>query len=197
MVSLTALWLPIVLSAVAVFIASSVIHMVFKYHNSEYRKLPEEGAILDAMRSAKPGPGFYSFPYAADMKEMGSPEMTKKYTQGPVGTVNINPNGPPAMGKHLLLWFIYSIAVGVFAGYLASRTLSVGENYLQVFRVVGCASFMAYSFAHFSDAVWLLGCCLENEAVDHDIQARFRRPGLRAVDSRRLRLALAVGTLER
>ncbi len=154
MVSLTALWLPIVLAAVAVFIASSVIHMVFKYHNSEYRQLPEEGAILNAMRSAKVGPGFYSFPYAGSMKEMGSPEMIEKYTQGPVGTANINPSGPPAMGKNLLLWFIYSIVVGIFAGYLASRTLAPGTHYLQVFRVVGCASFMAYSFAHFSDAVW-------------------------------------------
>jgi hypothetical protein len=101
MVSLTALWLPIVLAAVVVFIASSVIHMVFKYHNSEYRQLPGEGAVLDAMRSAKTGPGFYSFPYAGTMKEMGSPEMSEKYTQGPVGTVNINPSGPPAMGKNL------------------------------------------------------------------------------------------------
>ena len=154
MVSLTALWLPIVLAAVVVFIASSIIHMVFRYHSSEFPQLPEEGAILDAVRSAKPGPGFYSFPFAGSMKEMGSPEMTKKYTQGPVGTVNINPSGPPAMGKNLLLWFIYSIVVGVFAGYMASRTLVAGTHYLQVFRVVGCASFMAYGFAHFSDAIW-------------------------------------------
>jgi hypothetical protein len=154
MVSLTALWLPIVLAAVAVFIASSVIHMVFKYHNSEYHPLPEEGAILGAMRSAKVGPGFYSFPYAGTMKEMGSPEMMEKYTEGPVGTVNIRPSGPPAMGKHLVQWFVYTIVVGIFAGYLASRTLAAGTHYLQVFRVVGCASFMAYSFAFFSDGVW-------------------------------------------
>jgi hypothetical protein len=156
MVSLTALWLPIVLAAVAVFIASSIIHMVFKYHSSEYRQLPDEGAILDAVRNAKVGRGFYSFPYAGSMKEMGTPEMTEKYTQGPVGTININPSGPPEMGKALVLWFIYSIVVGIFAGYLASRTLAPGTHYLQVFRVVGCASFMAYSFAHFSDAIWTL-----------------------------------------
>ena len=154
MVSLTALWLPIVLAAVVVFIASSVIHMAFKYHNSEYQQLPDEDAVLGAMRNSKIGPGFYSFPYAADMKEMGSPEMLEKYKQGPMGTANINPNGPPAMGKHLVLWFLFSIVVGVFAGYLASRTLAPGTHYLQVFRVVGCSSFLAYAFAHFSDAVW-------------------------------------------
>ena len=154
MASLTALWLPIVLAAVAVFIASSIIHIVLKYHNSEYRQLPNEDAILDAMRSARAGPGFYSFPYAGTMKEMGTPEMLEKYTQGPVGTVNIKPSGPPAMGMALLQWFVFCIAVGIFSGYLASRTLAAGTHYLQVFRVVGCASFMAYSFAHFSDAVW-------------------------------------------
>lgn len=154
MVSLTALWLPIVLSAVAVFIASSVIHMALKYHSSEYNKLPDEDAILSALRNAKISPGFYSFPYAGSMKEMGTTEMTEKYSQGPVGTVNINPSGPPAMGMNLVLWFLYSIVVGLFAGYLASRTLAAGTSYLQVFRIVGCASFMAYAIAHFSDAIW-------------------------------------------
>jgi hypothetical protein len=154
MVSLTALWLPIVLSAVAVFIASSVIHMVFKYHNSEYRQLPNEEAILDGMRNAKVSPGFYAFPYASSMKELGNPEMIERFNQGPVGTANINPSGPPAMGKNLIQWFVYTLLVGLFAAYLASRTLAPGTHYLQVFRVVGCASFMAYAFAHFSDAIW-------------------------------------------
>lgn len=154
MVSLTALWLPIALSAVAVFVASSIIHMVFRYHNSEYRQLPDEGAVLAAMRSAGISPGFYSFPYAASMKEMGSPEMMEKYKQGPMGTANINPNGPPAMGKHLAQWFAYTLLVGLFAAYVASRTLDPATHYLQVFRVVGCSSFMAYAFAHLSDAVW-------------------------------------------
>jgi hypothetical protein len=85
---------------------------------------------------------------------MATPEMTEKYTQGPVGMAHVIPSGPPAMGKPLTLWFIYSIVVGIFAGYLASRTLGPGTHYLQVFRVVGCASFMAYSFAHLSDAIW-------------------------------------------
>lgn len=154
MVSLTALWLPIVLSAVVVFVASSIIHMVFKYHNSEYRQLPDEAGVLEAMRAGKIGPGFYAFPYCGNMKDMGTPEMTEKYEKGPVGTANISPSGPPAMGKHLAQWFVYCIVVAVFAGYLASRTLAPGSHYLQVFRVVGCSSFMAYAFAYFSDAVW-------------------------------------------
>lgn len=154
MVSLTALWLPIVISAVVVFIASSVIHMVLKYHNSEYRQLPDEAAVLGAIRDGNTRPGFYTFPYCGNMKDMGTSEMIEKYRQGPVGTMNVNPSGPPAMGKALGLWFVFTLVVGVFAGYLASRTLAPGTHYLQVFRVVGCASFMAYSLACFSDAIW-------------------------------------------
>ncbi len=154
MVSLTALWLPIVLSAVAIFVASSIIHMVFKYHNSEYRQLPDEDGLLAAMRAAKIEPGFYAFPYAANAKEMGSPEMQEKYKTGPMGMVNINPSRPPAMAKHLSLWFAYTLVVGFFAAYIASRTLGPGTHYLQVFRVVGATCFMGYAFAHFSDGVW-------------------------------------------
>ncbi|MDX2436576.1 MAG: hypothetical protein QNL88_05940, partial [Acidobacteriota bacterium] len=70
------------------------------------------------------------------------------------GTANINPSGPPTMGKSLGLWFVMSLVVGLFAGYLASRTLAPGAHYLQVFRVVGCSSFMAYAFAYLSDSIW-------------------------------------------
>lgn len=154
MMSLTALWLPIVLSAVLVFIASSVIHMVLKYHNSEYRRLPNEEKLLDAMRAENIAPGFYAFPHCGNAKEMGSPEMKEKYTKGPCGTVNVIPSGPPAMGKKLVGWFVYCLVVGFFAAYLASRTLAPGTHYLQVFRVVGCVSFMGYGFAHLSDGVW-------------------------------------------
>ena len=154
MVPLSALWLPIVLSAVAVFVVSSIIHMVFKYHNKEYRKLPNEGTLMEAIHTEKVAPGFYSFPHAAGTKDMGSEEMQAKFKRGPVGTMNIVQNGAPAMGKLLGLWFAYSLLVGFFAAYLASRTLGPGTHYLAVFRIVGASTFMAYSFAHFSDAIW-------------------------------------------
>ncbi len=154
MVPLTALWLPIVVAAVVVFVASTIIHMALKYHNSEYRKLPDEAAVLEAMRRAGVQPGFYAFPRAASMGEMSSPEMKEKYDKGPCGTVNVVPNGPPTMGGALVQWFLFCLLVGIFAAYLASRTLEPGTHYLQVFRVVGCSSFMAYSFATVSDAIW-------------------------------------------
>ncbi|MCP4200989.1 MAG: hypothetical protein GY769_03555 [bacterium] len=68
MVYLTALWLPILLSAVVVFIASSILHMVLKYHRSDYSAMPGEDNVMAAMRSEKVSPGHYYLPHcpAAD-----------------------------------------------------------------------------------------------------------------------------------
>jgi hypothetical protein len=154
MVSLGALWLPILLAAVVVFVASSILHMALKYHNREYRRLPDEDTVLAALGAARPSPGFYMFPYASDPKECSTPAMVEKFERGPVGTMNVNPSGPPTMGPALALWFAYCLLVGLFVAYIASRTLAAGTPYLQVFRVAGCTAFMAFALAHLSDGIW-------------------------------------------
>lgn len=105
MTTLASLWLPILLSAVFVFVASSVIHMVLQIHKRDYMKLPDEARLLDGLRGKVP-PGHYVFPCADSMKDMGSPEMKKKFEQGPVGTLIMRPNGMPFMGKALGQWFL-------------------------------------------------------------------------------------------
>jgi len=155
LVSLTQLWLPILLSALCVFVASSLIHMVVKWHASDYKALSNEDEVRAAIRKAAPGPGQYVMPHCADMKDMGKPEMQQKYQDGPVGFLVLNPNGPPAMGSALGKWFAYSVLVAFTAAYLASRTLASGTHYLQVFRVVGAVSFMAYGFGSIQLAIWM------------------------------------------
>lgn len=154
MVGLTSLWLPIVLSAVIVFIASSIVHMVLPYHRSDYRKLPDEDALLEAMRKAGLSPGNYSFPLPAHMKEMRSPEMLEKYGKGPVGMVNVLPSGPPAMTKFLLQWFVFTLFIGIFVAYLTGRTVAAGTDYILVFRVSGTAAFLAYSASDVTNSIW-------------------------------------------
>ena len=154
MVPLTALWLPILLSAVIVFVASSIMHMVLAYHKSDYRKLPDEDRVTDALRSAGATPGrVYSFPYYS-FKEMKSAPVIEKLKRGPVGLLTVLPSGPPAMGKNLVQWFLYCIVIGIFAAYLAGRTLAPGTAYLEVFRVVGTAAFLGYGAAHAQESIW-------------------------------------------
>jgi len=154
MVQIWALWLPIVLSAVVVFLASSVLHMVLKYHQSDYQQLPGEAEVMGAMRKAGVAPGDYHFPYATNLKDAGSPEMMEKFKQGPVGTMIVRPSGPPTMGKALTQWFIYCLVISFFLAYVASRTLDPGAHYLAVFRIVGTVGFMAYAAALVSESIW-------------------------------------------
>ncbi len=154
-VALLQLWLPILLSAVCVFVASSLIHMVLKWHASDYNALSNEDEVRAAIRKGSPKPGQYVLPHCADMKEMGKPEMLAKYTEGPVAMLSVSPNGPPAMGAALGKWFAFSLFVAFTAAYLASRTLAPGTHYLQVFRVVGAVSFVAYGFGSIPNAIWM------------------------------------------
>jgi len=154
MVALSALWLPIVLSAVLVFVASSIIHMVLRYHKSEYRGLPDEAAGLEALRKQGLTPGMYVLPYASSPKDCNTPEMLAKFRQGPVGYLTVIPSGPPSMGKNLTLWFLYTLLVGVFVAYLTGRTLATGMDYLAVFRVAGTTAFMSYGLANIVDSIW-------------------------------------------
>lgn len=153
MVSLTALWLPIVLSAVIVFVASSVIHMLLKYHNSDYHKIPDEDKFLGALRPANLTPGLYVFPHCTH-ENMKSPEIMEKFKQGPVGFLIMRPNGPPALPKFLMQWFGYCLVVGFFVAYITGRTVAPGTQYLAVFRVAGTVAFMAYGLGTLSNGIW-------------------------------------------
>ena len=154
MVSIVSLWLPILLSAVAVFLISSIIHMVLQYHKNDFVKLPSEEPVMDDLRKANIPPGDYHFPRAKDMKDMNSPEFVEKMKKGPVGFMTIMESGPPNMGKQLFLWFIYSIIVGIFAAYISGNALAPGAHYLAVFRFAGTIAFVGYSLALMQNSIW-------------------------------------------
>lgn len=154
MVSIPDLWLPILVAAVLVFFVSSLLHMVFTYHRSDYHQLANESDVLDVMRRGSPTPGLYFFPYSKNNREMSSPEHQEKVRRGPVGMLTVMPSGPMSMPKMLGQWFGYCVLVSLFSAYLAGRTLAPGTDYLAVFRVAGATAFMAYGLANISNAVW-------------------------------------------
>lgn len=147
-------WLPILLSAVLVFAVSSVIHMALPYHRSDFSRLPDEDAVIAALRPLAIPPGDYVVPHITTMKEMQEPSYQEKVTRGPVGFMTIYPNVMPTMGRSLVLWFLYCLVVGVFAAYLAGHTLSEDASYLVVFRVVGTAAFLGYALALWQNTIW-------------------------------------------
>lgn len=154
MVTLGALWLPIVVAAVLVFVVSSLVHMVVGWHKRDYRPLPAEEQVLEALRANPLAPGLYMFPYCPSHQDMGKPEMSAKFVKGPVGHLTVIPSGAPAMGAYLAQWFAYCLLVGVFVAYLAGHTLAAGTPYLTVFRVTGTAAFLAYGLSQLVDSIW-------------------------------------------
>lgn len=154
MVSVMSLWLPILLSAVIVFVVSSIIHMVLPYHRTDFKKVPAEDEVMEALRKVGIPPGDYVIPHAVSPEALKAPEYIEKTKKGPVAFFTIMESGPPSMGKSLVLWFLYCIAVGFFAAYIAGRALAPGVDYLAVFRFVGCTAFVGYALALWQNSIW-------------------------------------------
>ena len=154
MVSILALWLPILVAGVIVFVASSILHMALPYHRSDYAKLSHEDDVMEAMRKAGVQPGDYMMPHCSSHTDLKNPAILEKFQKGPVAAMTVMPSGSPTMGAQLALWFVYCVVVGIFAAYIAGRALEPGAHYLAVFRFAGATAFVGYSLALWQDSIW-------------------------------------------
>lgn len=152
MLTLFSLWLPILVAAVLVFVASSVIHMFLGYHSSDYGPLPDEERIGAAIREAGVAPGDYATPYAGSMKAMDSPEFKEKMGRGPVALLTVRRPGPVRMGGTLVAWFFLILVVSIFAAYLAGR--AGGGDPWNAFRFAGTTAFVAYGLGSWTESIW-------------------------------------------
>lgn len=154
MVSIMALWLPILLSAVIVFIVSSIIHMMLPYHRTDFGKLPIEDEVMDVLRKAHVPPGDYMAPYAGSMEAMKKPEFIAKRTQGPLIIMTLMKGAAPNMSGNLIQWFLYSLLIGFLTAYVTGHALGPGASYLSVFRFAGCTAFIAYAIGGWQSSIW-------------------------------------------
>ena len=154
MTSLASLWLPILVSAVFVFVASSVIHMFLPWHKSDYVKIPNEDRAIDSLRPLAIPPGDYVVPHCSGREEMKSPAFKDKREKGPVMVVTVRPNGMFAMTTFMVQWFVFCLVMGLLSAYVASRALPVGTPYMAVFNTVAGATFMGYAMAAWPLSIW-------------------------------------------
>jgi hypothetical protein len=146
------LWLPILVSAIFVFIASAAIWMAMPWHKSDFRKAGDENAARAALKGSAPGQ--YMLPYCVGPKGLEDPGMKQKFIDGPLAYITIVPNGLPQMGSKLLLSFLYYIGVGILCAYFVTRTVAVDADYLTVYRVAGTVAWIAYGIAYVQDSIW-------------------------------------------
>ncbi len=153
MVPITALWLPILLSAVAVFLASSIIHMALPYHRADYGRVPAEDDVMDALRKFAIPPGDYFLPCAGSPAEMKNPEYKEKLRKGPLVLMTVLASDGYAMGKRLIQWFLYSLVVGLVAAH-AAQALGASASRRFVFHVTAIVAFSAYALALWQNSIW-------------------------------------------
>jgi hypothetical protein len=154
MVTLASLWLPILLSAVIVFFASSIIHMVLPWHKHDYARLPDEEKTRAVLRPLAIPPGDYMVPRPESRADLQSPEFAARINEGPNLVVTVLPNGPYSMARNLGMWFVYLVVVALYAAYVAGRALPPGTNYLIVFRFVGATAFAGFALALWQMSIW-------------------------------------------
>ena len=130
MVPLIDLWLPILVSAAFVFLASAILHMALPWHRADFKKLPDEARVMEALRGFAIPPGDYLVP------------------------CTVMEPGPPAMGAQLAQWFVYCLVVSFFAAYVVGRALPPADSYLHVFRFAGATAFIGYSLALWQNSIW-------------------------------------------
>lgn len=152
MVPIGSLFLPIVLSAVIVWVASFTVWVVLPHHRKDYAGLPDEEAARTALKGLAPGQ--YNVPHLASRSDLKTPEGKKRFEDGPVGFLTVLPSRIPSMAKNMILSFIFYIVVGILVAYLASRSMAAGEEYIRVFRFVSVMAWIAHGMAAVPDAIW-------------------------------------------
>ena len=153
--SVAALWLPILVSAVAVFVVSSIIHMGPFWHRSDFPRYASEDRVLDALRPLALPPGDYMMPRPSGTAEMRSPEFLEKMKRGPAILMTVFPPWSGSMAGNLVQWFVYCLVVSLLAAYIAGAALPAGTaTPAALCRFGGTTAFIGYVVALWQLRIW-------------------------------------------
>ncbi|MDQ6717471.1 MAG: hypothetical protein M3Z17_03865 [Gemmatimonadota bacterium] len=153
MTAISALWLPILLSVIAVFAASSIIHMKSPWHKSDYPAVPNEAALADAVRPLAIPPGNYVVPRPVGMADMKTAAFQEKVNRGPNLILTVIPNGPRPMSTFFVGWFFYLLVVTTAAAYVAGSVIAPGAGY-GIHKYVFLVSFIGYALGLWPESIW-------------------------------------------
>lgn len=147
------LWLPILLSAAAVWIASAIVWMALPHHKGDFRGLPNEDGFMDYIRKSGIKPGNYGFPDCHDRAAMKSEKVQKAWEEGPVGHLCVWQT-PLTMGGKMAATFIVYLIVSTLIAYLTRVALPGPTAFAKVFQVAATAGILAYCFSFIPNAIW-------------------------------------------
>ncbi len=152
-VTVWSLWLPIVVSGVAVFVASFLAWMVLPHHRSDWSRLPDEIGFTESIRSQSIPADQYMFPHAASSDDWKSEEFKQRWKEGPTGTLTIM-GGTANMGLNMLWTFLFYLVTAFFVAYIASIAFTRGAGFLDVFQITGATAILGHCFGGIPNAIW-------------------------------------------
>lgn len=152
---LTMLWLPILLTTVALFVVSAIIWMAMPHHKSDLEGVEDEDGFMDAIRKfVGVEPGYYYFPFAK-WEQAAQEEYRAKLKAGPVGILRVrNPDAVVSMGPSLVKAFLQYLGTTILIAFLVSGAVHPGEDPWIVFHTAGLAAFLAYGLIGVQDSIW-------------------------------------------
>lgn len=153
---LLSLWLPILLSAAAVWIVSIVASMALPHHKGDFLGLPDEDGFMDYIRKSGIKPGNYIYPDFRGREAMKSEKIQKALNEGPVGHLSVW-RTPLTMGDKMAATFIVYLVVSTLIAYLTRIALpgtAPSPSFARVFQVATTAGILAYCFSFIPSAIW-------------------------------------------
>ncbi len=138
----------VLLSSVLVFIVSTIIHTVLKWHESDYAALtPEQERAFAAF----PSGSFYSPHRKNSPSHQAWQERCKREPAVMIRVRSSKHAEHPTMGIHLSLWFLYVLVVSAVTAY--AETLAKPAHSTSLCFLV---SFLAYWGAEPSKCIWYM-----------------------------------------
>jgi hypothetical protein len=156
---LLSLWLPILLSAAAVWIASMIVGMALPHHKQDWIGLPDppgEDGFMDYLRKSGLKPGNYLFPDFRGREALKSEKVEKALKEGPVGHLSVWQT-PLTMGGKMVGTFIVYLVVSALIAYLTRVALPPIPGptpFAKVFQFATTAGVLAYCFSFIPNALW-------------------------------------------
>jgi hypothetical protein len=150
---LTTLWLPVLLSAAAIWVISTIVGMALPHHKQDWIGIPDEDGFMDYIRRSGIKPGNYLFPDFRSREALKSEKVETALKAGPVGHLSVW-NTPVTMGGKMVATFIVYLVVSILIAYLTRVALPGAAPFAKVFQVAATAGVLAYCFASIPNALW-------------------------------------------
>jgi hypothetical protein len=141
------LWMAILVSTGAVFVASALLWMVLPFHKGDYKPLPSQAELSGLLARQAPPAGRYMVPWC-DPGSKTPPDPNQPRA------VLLVQYGPMSMGKPLLTWLLHLLILETLVAYAVSIVLPRGEDGMTVFRLTSVVALLAYGGGVVPRAIW-------------------------------------------